>query len=58
MKVKAKYQIGYKGKIYTHGQEFELEEKDFEEYKNDVIEVKKKNHRKPTKKVTKSKKTK
>lgn len=36
MKVRAKYQIGYKSILYTCGQTFEIDEKDYEKYKNDV----------------------
>lgn len=57
MKVRAKYQIAYKDRAYKGGDVFEMKKEDFEKYyKNDVIEIKKPNPKKPKTKSTKSKK--
>lgn len=58
MKVKAKYQLAYKGVIYYCGDTFELSEEDFDKFKNDIIVVvdKAKSFRNPTtKQVVKAK---
>lgn len=48
MKVQARYQIGYKGTLHLGGERFEIDDKDYEQYKNDVIVIEDK---KPFRKV-------
>lgn len=40
MKVKAKYQLAYNNRSYKAGEEFELHKDHYEQFKNDVVEVK------------------
>lgn len=56
MKVQAKHTIAYKNKSYNGGQTFELDERDYEKFKKDVIIVKDKPS--PRRKKTKAVKTK
>lgn len=37
MQVIAKYQIAYRNRLYKAGEVFELEQRDFERYRNDVL---------------------
>lgn len=58
MKVVAKWQIAYQNNAYIFGDEFEMSESDYEQYKNDVEVVKvaeKKVKKMSNKKVSKSK---
>lgn len=52
MKVQARWTIAYKNKSYNGGEIFELDEKDYEKFKNDVVIIK---NERPSPKIKKTK---
>lgn len=57
MKVSAKWQLAYKSVGYKAGDVFEIDDKDFQLYKNDVVIVSSSDWRKPVTKATTSQDT-